>query len=119
MEAMTDDELVEEIERRKEALLLKKRRLDEISQISQKRLRLMKELADVNQEMEESNLPLSSSSESLPSASSSASSSSSSTSLADSTPKPKNSMLSYWAAKDNNTEVIDVDEKENNGYKKN
>lgn len=39
----------------------------------------------MNQEMEESNLPLSSSSESLPSASSSASSSSSSTSLADST----------------------------------
>ena len=68
---MTDDELIEEIARKKEALLLKKRRLEESSQISQKRLKLMKELEDL--EVEESNLPTSSSSEDYSSASSSSS----------------------------------------------
>ena len=119
---MTDDELIEEIARKKEALLLKKRRLEESSQISQKRLKLMKELEDL--EMEESNLPTSSSSEdyssaSSSSASSSSASSSSASSSSSSVPpaisteaiqsKPKNSMLSYWAAKDNDVEVIDID----------
>lgn len=118
METMTDDELLEEIARRKDALS-KKRQLDEISQMSEKRLKLMKELEEINLAMEESNLPFSSSESS--SASSSSSSSSSASSSASSTfvrpadppdailSKPKNSMLSYWVAKDNNAEVIDVE----------
>ena len=100
MERMTKGELVAEIERRKNAI--KKRKAMEVAASSEKRLKLMKELEDLGEELNESNeqnMPSStSSSATSPSAaSSSAPSSSPAASLPNPAsaliPKPKNSML--------------------------
>jgi hypothetical protein len=109
---LSDEELILELARRK-AMLDKKRKHDEI--MTEKRNQMLEELSLINSELE----PMSSSS-------SSKSSSSSSTSMQlpppnlpppvsvvdavddRAEPKPKNSMFSYWAVKDNS--VVDVEE---------
>lgn len=112
---LSDEELILELARRK-AMLDKKRKHDEI--MTERRNQILEELSQINSELE----PMSSSS----SSSSSKSSSSSSTSAqlpppdlppplpivdavdARAEPKPKNSMFTYWAVKDNS--VVDIEE---------
>ena len=125
MEAMTDDQLVEELARRKD-FLLGKRRAIKIAMTAEKRMGILEELDAVNSKIEETYSATFSRSEestvnystSVSSLASSSSSSSSSTSnsfdpihsvdqpvVESVRPKQKKSMLVYWAAK----ETVDVE----------
>ena len=122
MEQLTADELAEEIVRRKEQLL-RKRQLIQESEAQMKRLRMIEELKDLDQELESETYHPSSSS--LSSSSSSSSSSNSATSatsvgslpIAENAvaavavivpPKPKNGMLAYWAVKDHTVPDVEL-----------
>ena len=117
MESLTNDELLIEIERRKETI--NKRKSIEVSAAAEKRLKLLQELNDLDDEIGDS---------SAPSSSISSSATSSSIPIVDisvavtaAAPKPKNSMLSYWTAAVIDVEAVDrrriADAKENSESK--
>jgi hypothetical protein len=113
MEHMTEDELAEEIERRKEQLQ-RQRHLIRESVATMKKLRMIEELKDLEHELEsETSSSTSSSSSTLTNASSSATSTeclpvADNVVAAIALPKPKNGMLAYWAVKDKNVPDVEV-----------
>lgn len=115
---LTDEELAVELARKKRQLM-EKRKSDEVNVAAEKRRRLLLELSEINLELYSNSSSTSSSSSSSSSSSFSSSSCSSSMPLVPSpseaspivdvvaAPKPKNSMFTYWATKNNS--IADVE----------